>query len=116
MTTTTTTIRTTEAPREAADLRLLTTATQELLAAMSRADLDADRWETAGPLVSTAAQRLRDALGLSQEGELRTVPPVVREADFVHAARALLGRPVVVDAQAVQVFVGLAVDATLALG
>jgi hypothetical protein len=113
---TVTTIRTDEPTRQDADVRLLATAAKELLAAMALADLDATRWESAGPLVSAAAQRLRDALGLPQDGVCGSVPPVVREADFGVAVRPLLGTPTVADTGAVQDFLGLAVDAALALG
>jgi hypothetical protein len=92
------------------------TAADMLLNAMTEAGLDDPGWESAGPLVSEAAKRLRGALGTTVRGSCVSVPPVVREADFALAARPLLGEAVVVDAGAARQFVRLAVEAALAFG
>jgi hypothetical protein len=94
----------------------LKTAADTLLCAMTEAGLDDPRWESAGPLVSAAAQRLREALGTAVHGSCVSVPAVVREADFALAARPLLAEAVVVDPGAARQFVRLAAEAALALG
>jgi hypothetical protein len=94
----------------------LESAADTVLNAMTEAGLDDPRWESAGPLVSAAAQRLREALGTPVHGSCVSVPAVVREADFALAARPLLAEAVVVDPEAARQFARLAVEAALALG
>ena len=93
----------------------LKTAADTVLNAMTEAGLDDPRWETAGLLVSAAAQRLREALGTPVHGSCVSVPAVARDADFALAARPLLGVAVVVDHEAARQFARLAVEAALAL-
>ncbi len=93
----------------------LKTAADILVGAMIKADLDNHRWESAGPLVSAAAERLREALGTPVRGSCVSVPAVVREADFASAARPLLAGATVVDPEAARQFARLAVEAALAL-
>ena len=93
----------------------LKTAADILVSAMNKADLDEHRWESAGPLVSAAAQSLREALGTPVHGSCVSVPAVVREADFASAARPLLAGATVVDPEAARQFARLAVEAALAL-
>ena len=94
----------------------LKTAADTVLNAMTDAGLDDPRWESAGLLVSAAAQRLREALGTPVRGSCGAAPPVVREADFALAARPLLAEAVVIDARAARHFVQMAAEAALALG
>lgn len=94
----------------------LKTAADMLLTAMTQAGLDDPRWESAGPIVSAAAQRLREALGTPVSVSALSGPAVVREADFALAARPLLGGAVAVDPEAARQFAGLAIEAALALG
>lgn len=72
------------------DLRAVRTATEILLGAITAAGPDDTRWVAAGPLVSRAAVRLRETLGVPVRGECRGAAPVVRERDFADAARWLL--------------------------
>lgn len=87
-----------------------------LLSAMTEAGLDDSRWDSAGPVVSAAAQQLREALGTPVHGSCVSAPAVVREADFALAARPLLVEAVVVDPDAARQFARLAREAALALG
>lgn len=96
--------------------RSMQQAADTLLQAMAEASLDDPRWQSAGPLVTAAAQRLREALGSEVHGSCVSTPTVVREADFALATRPLLADAVVVDPGAARQFVRLAVDAALALG
>lgn len=112
---TTTTIRNPEITLPAPGRLSLKTTADSLLGAMTEAGLDDPRWESAGPLVSAAAQRLREALGTPVQGHCLSVPAVVREADFARAARPLLDEAVVVDPWAAHQFVRLAVEAALVL-
>ena len=82
---------------------------------MTQANYDDPRWESAGPLVSAAAQRLREALGTPVRGSCVSVSVVVREADFGLAARPLLVDAPVVYIVAAREFVQLAGEAQLAL-
>jgi hypothetical protein len=111
----TTTIRTSADATSVLGQRSIKTVADDLLQAMTRAGLDDPRWESAGPLVSAAAQRLREALGMAIRGKCVSVPAVVREADFALAARPLLAAASVVDPAAAREFVQLADEATLAL-
>jgi hypothetical protein len=111
----TTTIRTTENALTVPDQQTIKTAVDALLHAIAKADLNDLRWESAGPLVSAAAQRLREALGTEVRGKCVSVPPIVRAADFAQAARPLLAEAALVDPEAAQQFVQLAGEATLAL-
>jgi hypothetical protein len=114
--TTTTTIGTPESELIVPARPSLKSAAEILLSAMTEAGLGDPRWESAGPLVSAAAQRLREALGTPLQGGCVSVPAVVRERDFALAARPLLAEEVVVDPDAAGQFVRLAVEAALALG
>ncbi len=112
------TITTTRRPESALAVpgkQSINSAADILLHAMTEAGLDDPRWESAGPLVSEAAQRLREALGTPVRASRVSVPAVVREADFAQAARPLLGEVVVVDPEAARQFTRLAAEATLAL-
>lgn len=111
----TTTIRTTGNTLTVPDQQTIKTSADALLHAMAEANLDNPRWESAGPLVSAAAQRLREALGTEVRGKCVSVPPIVRAADFAHAARPLLAEAALIDPAAAQQFVQLADEATLAL-
>jgi hypothetical protein len=111
-----TTTRTPETPFVVPGPRSLQTAADTLLQTMAEAGLDDPRWESAGPLVSAAAERLREALGTASRGGCVAVPAVVRERDFALAARPLLAEADVVDPEAARQFVRLAVEAALALG
>jgi hypothetical protein len=93
----------------------LKAAADILLSAMTEAGLDDPGWESAGPLVSAAAQSLREALGTPVHGSCLSVPAVVREADFALAARPLLAEAAVVDPDAARRFAQLAIEAALAL-
>lgn len=98
-------------------LRAVENAAGTLVRVMTEVGLDDPRWETAGPLVSAAALRLREALGTPVSGSCVSAPSVVRERDFTAAARTLLDdRVTLVDPWAGRAFVGLAVEAALALG
>ena len=112
---TTTTIRTPESALIVPGQQSLKTATDPLLHAMTEIGLDDPRWESAGPLVSAAAQRLREALGTAVRGSCVSVPAVVREADLALAARPLLGQATVVDPESARQFVRLAGEAAMAL-
>lgn len=90
-------------------------ASDMLLCAMTDAGLDDPGWESAGPLVSAAAQWLREAMGTAVHGSCVSVPAVVREADFALACRPLLTGAVIVEPEAARQFVRLAAEATLAL-
>ncbi len=94
---------------------IVKTVADSLLQAMTDAGFDAPHWEAAGPLVSAAAQRLREALGTPVNGICVSVSAVVREADFAIAARPLLVDAPVVDFVAAREFVQLAGEAQLAL-
>lgn len=97
-------------------IRGVDAAATMLLQAMSAAGLDGPRWETAGPLVSFAALRLREALGTPVRGTCVAAAPVVRERDFAVAAYALLSGDVrLVDPVAGRDFVRVATQAGLAL-
>jgi len=112
---TTTTIRT---PRNAPVVpgpHIIKIVADSLLRAMTEAGFDDPQWESAGPLVSAAAQRLREALGTPVNGTCVSVSAVVREADFAQAARPLLVDAPVVDIVAAREFVQLAGEAQLAL-
>ena len=111
----TTTIRTTGSALDAPAVQSVKTIADSLLHAMTEAGLDDPGWESAGPLVSAAAQRLREALGTEVHGDCVSMSTIVREADFALAARPLLAEAAVVDPEAARQFVRLAVDATLAL-
>jgi hypothetical protein len=111
-----TTTRTSENARIVPGPLTLTAAADALLDAITDAGPDDPRWLSAGPLVSAAAQRLREALGTPVNGSCASMSAVVREADFALAVRPLLAEAVVVDPGAAQQFVGLAVAAALALG
>jgi hypothetical protein len=115
-TVTITTMHTPDSTHAVPGQRNLEAAADTLLNAMTEAGLDDPGWESAGPLVSEAAQRLREALGTPVRGSCVSVPAVVREADFALATRPLLGEAVVVDAEAARQFVRLAFEAALALG
>lgn len=96
--------------------RGVSTAAGVLLDAMTAAGLDDPRWETAGPLVSAAALRLRQALGVPVLGTCVGTAPVVREHDLATAARGLLAREVhLADVAAAREFVRLALEAAVAL-
>jgi hypothetical protein len=112
----TTTIRTSGNALTVADQRRIKAVSEDLLQTMTRAAVDDPHWESAGPLVSAAAQRLREALGTAIRGKCVSVPAVVREADFALAARPLLTEVAVVDPAAAREFVQLAGEATLAFG
>jgi len=112
----TTTIRTPGNAIAVPDQRSINAVADDLLQAMTRAGLDDPRWESAGPLVSAAAHRLREALGTTIRGKCVSVLAVVREADFALAARPLLADAAVVDPAAAREFVQLADEARLALG
>lgn len=111
----TTTIHTPEIALTTPGQSTLKAAAKTLLDAMIAADLDDARWASAGHLVNTAAQRLREALGTPVHGRCVSVPPVVRERDFALAARPLLAAVVMVDPEAARQFVRLADEAALAL-
>jgi hypothetical protein len=97
-------------------LRAVEAAATMLLDAMTAAGLDDPRWQTAGPLVSAAALRLRECLGTPVRGTCVSGVPVVREADFAVAARALFSRDArLVAPMAGRDFVRIAVKAGLAL-
>lgn len=86
-----------------------------LLEAITEAGPNDPRWAVAGPHVSAAARRLRQALGLPAiDGDV-SLAPVVLEADLATAARRLFAKPPLVDDEAARQFLGLAHDATLAL-
>ena len=93
----------------------LRATTDRLLHAMTEAGLDDPRWEVAGPIVTAAAQLLREALGTPSQVTCVFVPAVVREADFASAARPLLTDAAVVDEGAARMFVRLSFEAALAL-
>ena len=112
---TVTTTRTPESARLDPSEQNLRTAAETLLHAMIEAGLDDPRWESAGPLVSMAAERLREALGTPVHGRCVAAPTVVREADFALAVRPLLAEVVVMDPDAAEQFVRVAVEAALAL-
>ena len=112
----TTTIRTSGNAPSVPDLRSIESVADDLLTAMTRAGLADAHWESAGPLISAAAQRLREALGTPIHGKCVSVSAVVREADFALAARPLLAEATVVDPAAAREFVQLAGEARLALG
>ena len=111
---TTTTIRT---PRNAIvpGPYVIKAVADSLLQAMTEAGFDDPHWDSAGPLVSAAAQRLREALGTPVNGSCVSVSVVVREADFAMATRPLLVDAPVVDIVAAREFVQLAGEAQLAL-
>jgi hypothetical protein len=111
----TTTIRTTENALPVPDQQTIKNAVDILVHAMTEADLRDPHWESAGPLVSAAALRLREALGTEVRGKCVSVAPIVRAADFATAARPLLTEAIVVDPEATRHFVQLAEEATLAL-
>jgi hypothetical protein len=113
---TTATIHSRESAHVIPELPSLKATADALLDAMTEAGIDHPRWELAGPLVSAAAERLREALGIPVHGSCLSVPAVVREADFALATRPLLAEVVVVDSEAAGQFTRLAVEATLALG
>jgi hypothetical protein len=112
---TTTTIRNLESRLIVPGRQSIKTAADTLLHAMTETGLEDPRWESAGPLVSAAAQRLREALGTAVRGDCVSGPAVVRETDFALSARPLLADAAVVDPNAARQFVGLAVEAALAL-
>jgi len=112
---TTTTIRTAGSTNAVPGPYIVKTVADSLLQAMTDAGFDAPHWESAGPLVSAAAQRLREALGTPVNGACVSVSAVVREADFAIAARPLLVDAPVVDFVAAREFVQLAGEAQLAL-
>jgi len=90
-------------------------ATNRLLTAISTVDPDDHRWDAVGPLVSTAAARLRKAIGRPVVDECVGAPSIVRERDLSTAAHGLLARDVrVVNDHAVRQFLQLARDATVA--
>ena len=109
------TIRTNRNAHTVPDLLTIKTSVDALLHTLAEADLNDPRWESAGPLVSAAAQQLRQALGTEVRGKCLSVPPVVRAADFAQAARPLLAEAALVDPAAAQQFVQLAREATVAL-
>jgi hypothetical protein len=91
-------------------------ACRRLLATISASDLDDRRWLATGPLVSSAALRLREAVGVATVGASDHVPPIVRERDLSMAAHRLLAHDVrVVDGDAAGEFVRLALEISLAL-
>ena len=91
-------------------------ACRRLLATISARDLDDRRWLATGRLVSSAAMRLREAVGVATVGVSDDVPPIVRERDLSMAAHRLLARDVrVVDRDAAAEFVRLALETSLAL-
>lgn len=91
-------------------------ACRRLLATISARGLDDHRWHATGPLVTSAAMRLREAVGVATVGALDDVPPIVRERDLSMAAHRLLARDVqVVDGDAAGEFVRLALEISLAL-
>lgn len=91
-------------------------ACDRLLAMISARDLDDRRWPATGPLVSSAAMRLREAVGVIPIGMSADAPPIVRERDLSMAAHRLLARDVrVVDGDAAAEFVRLALEISLAL-
>lgn len=110
------TLRTSRDALVASDQRSIKAVADALLHAMTDAGLDDSRWESAGPLVSAAALRLREALGTAIRGKCVSAAGVAREADFAMAARPLLVDATVVDPEAAREFVQLATEATLALG
>jgi hypothetical protein len=98
------------------DVDELREACRRLLAAISTRDLDDRRWLPAGPLVTVAARRLREAVGIATVDTSDGVPPIVRERDLSVAAHRLLARDVrVVDGDAAGEFVRLALEISLAL-
>jgi hypothetical protein len=111
----TTTIRTNRNAHTVPDLLTIKTSVDALLHTLAEADLNDPRWESAGPLVSAAALRLREALGTEIRGKCVSVPPIVRAADFAQAARPLLADAALVVPAAAQQFVQLAGEAALAL-
>lgn len=87
-----------------------------LLAMISACGHDDRRWLPAGPLVSSAAMRLREAVGVPTVVVSADVPPIVHERDLSLAAHRLLARDVrVVDGDAAAEFVRLALEISLAL-
>jgi hypothetical protein len=91
-------------------------ACRRLLATVSASDLDDRRWLAAGPLVSGAARRLREAVGGATVDASDDVPPIVRVRDLSVAAHRLLARDVgVVDGDAAGEFVRLALEIRLVL-
>lgn len=118
MTITPTTFRATQqaaSPRATGDGPTVQSAAERLLLVMTEADLDPARWSAAGPLVTAAAEQLRNAVGAPVTGSSMSAAAVVREADFAHAAQALLRTPDVVDPEAAGTFLQLAHEAALAL-
>lgn len=100
----------------AADVNEVHEACRRLLVTVSASDLDDRRWLATGPLVSSAAIRLREAVGVATVGVSDDVPPIVRERDLSMAAHRLLARDVrVVDGDAAAEFVRLALEISLAL-
>lgn len=100
----------------ASELDEIREACRRLLATISASDLDDRRWLATGPLVSSAALRLREAVGVATVGVPADAPPIVRERDLSMAAHRLLARDTqVVDGVAAAEFVRLAVEITLAL-
>lgn len=112
---TTTTIHSTSNTSVVPNPHVIKAVADSLLNAMTEAGFDDPHWESAGPLVSAAAQRLREALGTPVNGSCVSVSAVVREADFAMATRPLLVDAPVVDIVAARGFVQLAGEAQLAL-
>ena len=97
-------------------LRAVRAATDTLMRLLATTDLADPRRESAGPLVSAAAESLRQALGSPSQVTSVSAPAVVREADLATAARRLLADDAeLVDPAAGRDYVLLAVDASLAL-
>jgi hypothetical protein len=91
-------------------------ACRRLLVTIAASDLDDRRWHATGSLVSSAARRLREAVGVATVDASDDVPPIVRERDLSVAAHRLLARDVrVIDGDAANEFVALALEISLAL-
>lgn len=114
MTATLTTVR--SRSETAPNVDVVRIATRRLLVTISALDVDDHRWRAAGPLVSSAALSLREAIGTSVAGSLVDAPPIVRERDLSLAAHRLLARDVRIENElAAQQFIRLALHVTVAL-
>jgi hypothetical protein len=112
---TTTTLTTVRSP-SASSVDAVRTATRRLLVTISALDVDDHRWRAAGPLVSSAALSLREAIGMPVAGSLLGAPPIVRERDLSKAAHRLLARDVRIESElAAQQFIRLVLHVTMAL-